>query len=189
MLESLSNMTALTVFLSIGAVGFLILVASLIFGELFEHFDFSHDFDHDLGHGGPGFFSMRGLAVFVTAFGGFGGLATYRGYDVLPSSFFGFGGGFILAGVVYLFARFLYGQQASSTISATDLLGKTAQVSVSIPENGLGQVRCLIGESIVDKTAQSKDGKAIPLSSVVRIDDIVGESVIVSPLSNAAKID
>ena len=80
-----------------------------------------------------------------------------------------------------LFARFLYGQQASSAIVSSDLVGLTAQVSVAIPENGVGQVRCLIGESMVDKIAQSKDGHAIAFNSVVKIDALVGESVIVSP--------
>jgi hypothetical protein len=118
--------------------------------------------------------------VFITAFGGFGAIGIYRGYGVFPSSMFGFAGGLVLATLVFFFARFLYGQQASSAIVSTDLIGRTAQVSVAIPENGVGQVRCLIGESMVDKIAQSRDGHAIAFNSVVKIDELVGESVIVS---------
>jgi hypothetical protein len=185
MLDSLSSVSALSIFLGIAAVGFLFLLISLIFGEIFDHFDIGQGMDHDLGHGGPGFLSSRGIAVFITAFGGFGAIGIYRGYGVFPSSLFGFAGGLVLATLVFLFARFLYGQQASSAIVSSDLIGLTAQVSVAIPENGVGQVRCLIGESMVDKIAQSKDGHAIASNSVVKIDALVGESVIVTPASGS----
>jgi hypothetical protein len=188
MWEMLSHINALSVFLGIAAVGFLFLVVSLVFGELFDHFDFSHDLDHDLGHGGPGFFSTRVLSVFITAFGGFGAIGIYQGYSIFASSFFGFAGGLVLASVIYLFARFLFTQQASSTISSTDLVGRTAQVTVGIPAGGVGQVRCLIGESMVDKIARSKDGAAVPYNALVKIEEIVGESAIVSPVGSSQPV-
>ena len=172
--------------MAIGLVGFLFLLVSLLFGEVFEHFDFGH-VDHDID-GGPTFFSVRGIAVFITAFGAFGAIATNLGYTALPSSAFGFAGGLVLATIVYFFARFLYGQQASSTISSSDLVGRTAQVSVAIPANGVGQIRCLIGESMVDKIAQTRDGSAITHNALVTIEEIVGEFVIVSP-AGAPKIE
>jgi hypothetical protein len=185
MWEPLSNISPLSVFLGIAAVGFLFLLISLVFGEIFDHFDLGHGIDHDLGHGGPGFLSTRGIAVFITAFGGFGAIGIYSGYGVAPSSFAGFVGGLVMATLVFSFARFLYGQQASSAVITADLVGRTAQVSVAIPENGIGQVRCLIGESIVDKIARSNDGQAIGFSAVVKIDEIMGEAVIVSPASGS----
>src|SRR5262249_41174782 len=178
----LSHITALTVFLAITAIGFLFLLISLVMGGLFDHGDFGHD--HDLGHGGPGFLITRVLSVFITSFGGFGAIGIYNGYGLFLSSFFGFTGGMILAGMIYFFARFLYSQQASSTISVADLVGRTAQVSVSIPPNGVGQIRCLVGESMLDKIARSKDGNPIPFNSLVKIEEIVGESVVVSPAGN-----
>jgi membrane protein implicated in regulation of membrane protease activity len=188
MWESLSHINAIAVFLGIAAVGFLFLLVSLIFGEIFDHADFGHDFDHDFDHGGPGFFSAKGIAVFITAFGGFGAIGTYRGYGALTSSFFGFTGGVIMAVLVYFFAKFLYGQQASSTTTSTDLVGRTAQVSVAIPAGGMGQVRCLVGESMVDKIAQSRDGSAISLNALVKIEEIVGESAIVRPMVSAQPV-
>ncbi len=183
------SFSALTVFLAIAAVGFVFLLISLVFGGLLEHFEFGHDLGHDLGHGGPGFFSVRGIAVFVTAFGGVGAIGTYRGYGVFASSGFGFISGIAVATVVYVFARFLYGQQATSTTTSADLVGRTAQVSVGIPENGVGQVRCLVGEIMVDKIARSRAGSAIAYSSLVKIEEIVGESVIVSPATNSPPAD
>lgn len=183
MWEFLVSIGALSVFLGIAGIGFLFLLVSLVFGEIFDHLDFGgdHDFDHDLDHG-PGFFSARIMSVFITAFGGFGAIAIYKGYDVFASSFFGFAGGVVLASTIYGFARFLYSQQASSTVVSGDLVGRTAQVSVSIPDQGAGQVRCLIGETVVDKIARSRDGRAISYNSLVKIEDIAGESVIVTPV-------
>ena len=187
MWESLSHISALGVFLAIASIGFVFLVISLLFGEVFDHFGFDHDLGHDLGHGGPGFFSVQGIAVFVTTFGAVGAIGVYLGYSVFPSSGFGFISGIILATLVYFFASFLYGQQASSTTTAAELVGRTAQVSVGIPDNGVGQVRCLVGETMVDKIARSRNGNAIVLNSVVRIEEIAGESVIVSPITNTEK--
>ena len=189
MWESLSHISALGVFLAIASLGFLFLLISLVFGEIFEHFEFAHDIGHDIGHGGPGFFSARGLAVFITAFGGVGAIATYLGYGVFPSSGFGFISGVVLATLVYFFASFLYGQQASSTTTAAELVGRSAQVSVGIPANGVGQVRCLVGETMVDKLARSRDGNPIAHNSVVKIEEIVGESVIVTPVAYSQTAD
>ena len=185
MWESLSHISALGVFLAVASLGFLFLIVSLVFGEIFEHFEFSEGVESDLGDDGPGFFSVRSLAVFVTAFGGVGAIGTYLGYGVFASSGFGLISGVLLGTLVYIFARFLYGQQASSMTTSAELVGRTAEVSVGIPENGVGQVRCLIGETMVDKIARSSDGSAIAHKSVVRIEEVVGESVIVSPISES----
>lgn len=188
MSELLSQISAVSVFLGIAAVGFLFLLVSLVFGGIFDHFEFGHGFDHDLSHGGPGFFSTRVLSVFITAFGGFGAIGVYNGYGILASSFFGFAGGIVLASVIFFFARFLYAQQASSGTSEADLVGRTAEVTVSIPGGGVGQVRCLVGESMVDKIARTRDGTAIPYHSLVKIEEIIGESAIVSPIDGAKPV-
>ena len=189
MWESLTQISALGVFLAIASIGFVFLVISLLFGEVFDHFEFVHDLGADLGHGGPGFFSVQGIAVFITTFGAVGAIGTYLGYGVLSSSGFGFASGIVLAALVYFFASFLYAQQASSTITSAELVGRTAQVSVAIPDNGVGQVRCLIGETMVDKIARSRSGGAIAHNSVVRIEELAGESVIVSPINSPQKTE
>jgi hypothetical protein len=181
MWEWVSQSGAVAMFLGIGAIGFLFLLASFVFGEFLHGFDLGGDSDHDIGHDGPGIFSTRVLSVFLTTFGGVGAISVAQGYGVFVSALFGLGGGVALGYAVYQFARFLYAQQASSMVSSTDLVGQTAQVIVSIPKDGVGQVRCVIGESMVEKVARSKDGSPIPLNSTVLIEEAVGESVIVSP--------
>jgi membrane protein implicated in regulation of membrane protease activity len=178
--EFLQTLSAFAVFLSIAAFGFLFLLVSLLFGEVFEHFSFEHEIDHDMG--GPSFLSPRILSVFITAFGGAGAIATYYGLSTLPASGIGFFTGGAFASLIYMFARFLYSQQASTEVKATDVLGQTARVVVGIPKDGLGQVRCRVGEELVDKIARSSDGTPIPENTPVTVEQVLGEMLIVNRL-------
>lgn len=173
-----TNLT-FTVFVAIGAIGFLFLLVSLVIGELFDHAgDFFHGdgFDH-----GPSFFSSRVLSVLVTAFGGTGAIATQMGLGIVSSSIIGSLSGVFFAGLIFGFARFLYSQQSSSDVKRGDLLGRTAEVIVTIPSGGLGQVRCLVGETLVDRIAQAADGSSIPVHSIVTIESDTGQTLVVRP--------
>jgi hypothetical protein len=177
-MDFLPPLSAFSVFLAIAAVGFLFLVIALVFGGIFDFFE--HDADVDMG--GPGIFSTRVIAVFVTAFGGFGAIATRSGATPLTASLVGLAGGVVFGGAILAFARFLFSQQASSDGGTADLVGQSARVIVAIPANGVGQIRCRIGEELVDKVAQSRDGTAIAEHASVRVDTVLGETVIVTKL-------
>ena len=174
------SLSAFAIFLAIAAVGFLFLIVSLMFGEIFGHGDIgAHGGDvHGDSHG-VGFLNLRVLSVFVTAFGGFGAIGVHLGYRTEISTAIGLVGGFVFGGIIYLFASFLYGQQASSGVGVGELVGRTGQISVAIPAGGLGQVRCALGESVVEKLARTVDGGAIPANTSVKIESIVGETVLV----------
>jgi membrane protein implicated in regulation of membrane protease activity len=174
----LTQVSQFTVFLGISAIGFVFLIVSLVFGEMFDHLDTS--FDHDLSHGGPGFLSTRVLSVFITAFGGFGAVATYYGLGTLGASGVGFLSGLFFGGLIYAFATFLYSQQASSGVRTQDLVGHSARVVVPIPAGGVGQVRCQLGEELVDKIARVRDGSAVPDNAAVTIVEVLGDTVIVT---------
>jgi len=166
--------SALTVFLAIAALGFVFLIITLIFGEVFEFFDHDIDMDH-----GPGFLSTRVIAVFITAFGAFGAIAMSNGYSTGVATGVGVGSGVVFAGLITMFGKFLYGQQASSDVTANDLVGRPGRVTVGIPASGVGQIRCRVGEELIDKIAQSSDGVAIPENTAVVIAEVLGETVIV----------
>ena len=178
-----AGLTAFAVFLGIASIGFLILVVSFLSGELFEHGDLAgHDADfHGDVHGGAGvsIFSTRILSVFVTAFGGFGAIGIHLGHSIEVSTALGVAGGLVFGTIIYLFASFLFSQQASSEVRVSDLMGSTAQVSVAIPKAGLGQVRCTMGESVVEKIARSHDSEPIAINTLVKIEAVVGETVVV----------
>jgi membrane protein implicated in regulation of membrane protease activity len=173
----LADTSAFVTFLAIAAFGFVFLVFSSIMGDLFDHGDFSHEAD---GHGGgPSLLSSRILSVFVTAFGSFGAIGIHLGYGVGVSTAMGFGGGVLFAGAIYIFASFLYSQQATSHVRTGDLVGHSAQVSVAIPKGGMGQVRCTLGDTVVEKVARAANNEEIPVNTLVRINVIVGEVVLV----------
>jgi len=179
MSEWLSHLSAFAVFLSIAGIGFLFLVISLIFGEVSDVFHFDTDFDHSLDHAGLSFFSPRVLSVFVTAFGGIGAIAVNNGWSTGAASAAGVGGGVVIASLILWFARFLYGQQASSDVVTRELVGQTGRVVVGIPAGGVGQIRLQVGEAMVDKIASAKDGEPIPENAVARVEEVVGETVVV----------
>ena len=179
----LARFSAFGVFLGIASIGFLFLVVSFLFGEFFGHGDLAGhdaDFHGDLHNGGGiSIFSGRILSVFVTAFGGFGAIGIHLGYSTEVSTALGVAGGLVFGAIIYLFASFLFSQQASSEIRTSDLAGSTAHVSVAIPKGGVGQVRCTLGESVVEKIARSRDGEQIPINALVKIEAVVGETVVV----------
>lgn len=174
-MELLPELSAFTVFLAVCAVGFLFLVLGLAFGGIFDFLETDHDFDT----GGPGFFSSRVMAVFVTAFGGFGAVATYYGLSPVPASIVGFGSGLVFGGAIYALARALYNQQASTDVSAGDLVGAVGRVVVAIPAGGVGQVRVRLGEELMDKIASTHDGLAMAEHTSVQIAEVRGETVVV----------
>src|ERR1700741_327278 len=131
--------SAFSIFLAIAAAGFVFLIVSFLFGELFGHGDLvGHDADVHGDAQGVSFFSTRVLSVFVTAFGGFGAIGIHLGYGIEVATAIGLVGGIVFGALIYLFASFLYSQQASSDIRVGDLVGRTAQVSVAIPAGGVG---------------------------------------------------
>jgi membrane protein implicated in regulation of membrane protease activity len=173
------DMTAMTVFLAIAAIGFIFLLLSLVFGELFDHLDLGGGVDHDLDHGGPGIFSTRILSVFVTCFGAFGAIATQYGMTPAPAAAVGLVGGVVFGGILWGFARFLWAQQASSDVATTDLVGRHGRVVVAIPAGGVGQVRIQLGEQLIDKIARCEDGSAVADNAPVAVESVLGETVVV----------
>jgi hypothetical protein len=151
-------------------------------GDIFDSLGVDTGLDGTDGHG---LLDSRVISVFVTAFGGFGAIGIQMGLSIVASSLLGLAGGVVLGGVVSFFARFLYRQQSSSSVSTGQLVGRTAQVIVSIAPGSLGQISCRIGEERVEKLARSKDNREIKTGAIVRVDEIAGDSVIVSPYTEA----
>jgi hypothetical protein len=179
--DFLSSVTPLMVFLAIAAIGFVFLVISMVVGDLFDNIGV--DTSGLDGTDGHGFLDSRAISVFVSSFGGFGAIGIQMGLSIVASSILGLGGGIVLGGLVTMFARFLYRQQASTSVAATQMVGRTAQVIVGIAPGSVGQVSCRIGEERVEKMARSKDNKEIKAGSMVKVEEIAGDSLIVSPFT------
>lgn len=178
-MDFLTSINLITLFAIIGGVGFVFLLASLILGDIFEMFGG----EADLGGEGTdfGLFDSRVIAVFITAFGGFGTIAAWSGYGAVASSLAGLLGGLVFGGVVSAFGRFLVGQQASSTVTDDALIGKTAQVTVAIKPGSVGQITARVGDERVERLARASADAEIAAGSLVTIKSIAGDSVIVAP--------
>ena len=170
------EITLLTIFLIIGGIGFLFLLASLVIGDIFEAvgFDLNLDASSDFG-----VFDSRVIAVFLTAFGLFGAIGAALGWNALGSSIFGLLGGFIFGAVIFYFGKFLYSQQSTSSVSPEELIGRTAQVIVGIKPNQVGQISCLVGEERVEKLARAASGEEIKAGQTVRIESVGSDAVLV----------
>lgn len=181
--EFLANVTPLAVFLVIAAIGFVFLLLSLVVGDIFDSFGFETGLDG--GADGHALLDSRVISVFVTAFGGFGAIGIQMGLSIFASSLLGLAGGIVLGGVVSLFGRFLYKQQSSSSVTTAQLVGRPAQVIVSIAPGSMGQVSCRIGEERVEKLARARDNREIKAGVTVRVDEVTGDSLIVSPYDSS----
>ena len=178
-MEFITNLNLLVLFAIIGGVGFVFLLMSLVVGDVFDAVGFDLDGG---GHGTDfGLLDSRVIAVFLTAFGGFGVIAAQNGFGAVGSSIAGLLGGIVFAGVVSVFGRFLIGQQASSSVSDQTLLGRSAQVTVGIKPGAVGQITAKIGDERVERIARAKDGAEIPTGSIVKVESVIGDAVIVVP--------
>lgn len=176
------------VFLIIAIVGALFLFISAFSGgdhDGGDH-DFDGDHDHDMGHDGdsdgdvgPSPFSMRIIAIFLTSFGSCGAIARFYNLSYMLSSGTGVVGGLFIAFLAFQLLKFFYHQQASSTISTSDMLGAVAEVKIEIPSSGLGQVSLIVKNQRVYYPARTSDGTKIPVGSSVKIIECPGDSVIV----------
>lgn len=169
------------IYAAIGGFGLLFLLFMLFAGDIAAG---DHDVDHGLDHapdfGGPSFFSARIMAAFTTAFGVGGVVARYYELSHPLASGVGVISGVVMATLVYQFARILYAQQASSEIQMAGLVGRTAEVTIAIPQNGVGQVTLAARGERSTHIARSADGEAIPAGAEVLIEAMRGDSLVVA---------
>lgn len=177
------------IYAAIGAFGFLFLLAMLFVGEIFggDHDLGDHGVEmHDGDAGGPSLFSARIMASFITAFGVGGAVGRYYGFGHPAASGVGMAAGVVMAGIVYQFAKILYSQQASSEVRMAGLVGRSAEVTVAIPKQGVGQVALTYGGERTEHIARSADGGALPRGADVTIMGLRGDSVVVERAASRA---
>jgi membrane protein implicated in regulation of membrane protease activity len=172
------NQTPVLIYAAIGAFGLLFLLGMLFVGDFAGH-DLDHGADHDADLGGPGFFSARIMAGFITAFGVGGVVGRYYQLSHPAASGVGVLSGIVMSALIYQFARMLYAQQASSEIRMASLVGRSAEVTVGIPRDGVGQVTLTAGGERSSHIARSADGDAIAAGTDVVVEELRGESLVV----------
>ena len=170
------------IYAALGGAGLLLLLVMLIASGIGDHDVPIHEGGLDHGdldaHGGPSPLGTRVVAAFVTFFGVGGIVGQYVGWGHPASSALGIGLGVVAGAIVHRFAVLLYGQQADSHLTMNDLVKRMAQVTIAIPENGVGEVSLTVGAEQTAQLARSTDGTAIPSGEVVII-AIRGSQVLV----------
>lgn len=145
-------------------------------------FHVDHDVSFDHGSVGVSPLSPITIASFVTSFGGLGLIGTQL--LLIPDSislvFATAGAGLIAAGMFLFYSRVLVAGEGSSAVRTVDISGKTAEVIIPIPKNGLGQVAFIARGTRATRSARSADGKAVPRGTLVTIQAVTGNTVIVS---------
>ncbi len=166
------------VFATIFGVGFMALIFSMLFGH-----DTDIDVDPgdiDAGISGPSIFSVKMIAMLMIGFGAAGfGFRTTTDYSMFQSSMAGIGGAAIMGLIGYLIIRAFYASQETSTITAADLIGHTANIIDAIGEGANGQISCIIRGREITFLASAEDGSLITKGTQVTIVSKTGNIVTV----------
>jgi|SRR3989344_1431551 len=172
----------------------LILFASMVFLIVGAFLGDHHvDVGGDVGHGDAGFggdthhgvttselFNFRNLALLAAGYSATSIIARNANFGELATNVSGIGGALVMVAFgVWLF-RIIRRQESNSITSNTDLVGKTAFVTISIPEQGYGEItlRNALGAS-TSLTAKST-GRAIRTGSEVSITAVSGNIATVN---------
>jgi hypothetical protein len=130
-------------------------------------------------------FSPSVIASFVTAFGGFGIIfhqirATRPPYISAPLAALC---AFLTASALVWFLRKLFSHtQSSSESQVATLVGVTATVIGTIPENGVGEIAYVQGGTRYTAPARVESGTAMPNGRLVKITRVVASQFYVQPV-------
>src|SRR6185369_4920662 len=120
------------------------------------------------------------IALFVTTFGGISLLLKKFGYPPLVQLPVGMLSGLIVGGAVsYAFFRIMQATQASSHARAGEEIGLEAEVTVPIPNDGLGEIAYVVRGTRFTNPARTLDGKELPAHVMVKIVKQAGNTYIV----------
>ena len=163
------------VFLVIGAIGLVLLLVSLVLGDLLEGVFESLDFDTG------GYISGPALGAFLASFG-FGAAVIHYNTDwnAGASALGGIGVGLVIGGVVAIVTRALMRIPTDATPRAIDLTGATGTVVTRIPEGGFGEIT-LVHAGQFMKLAARADGSLREGTPVVVVSVLSSTSVVVAP--------
>ena len=163
------------VFLVIGGIGLVLLLGSLILGDLLDGVLDSLDFD------AGGYISGPALGAFLASFG-FGAAVIHYNTDwnAGASALGGVVVGVVVGGIVAVVTRALMKLPTDATPRAADLAGSSGTVVTRIPEGGFGEIT-LVHAGQFMKLAARADGSLREGTPVVVVSVLSSTSVVVAP--------
>lgn len=167
--------------LAVLGVGYIVVATAL------GHFGGDSGHDAAAGHhdGTPDFhfpfFSPLALATLFASFGGYG-LAALFGLRVNAGASVAIAGPAAVAtayGVTYLAHRIVATSRGSSQIRLNQIVGASGEVTVPIPEDGVGEATVMVGAERFSAPARDGHGKSIPRGSAVTVLRMAGTTMVV----------
>lgn len=179
-------------FLGLGFALLSALLAGVFTGHVGAHIDHVPHMDgggalegsHSAGNVHYSPLSPVTIAMFISTFGGVGILLKKAGLPLfvhLPAAAVS---GVVVGGLVsFLFYRVMVATQGSSHARANEAIGVSAEVTVPIPHQGLGEVAYVLRGSRYTNPAKTADDKELPAGATVKIVKQVGTTFIVQKAS------
>jgi hypothetical protein len=170
----------MTGFIAIGGVGLLVVLASLILGEVLDGVFEALNFDT-----GSGLFSAPVIGSFLAAFGFGAALVMYAaGTGAAIGALGGLGSGVGVGAVTMALTRFFMNMPTDEPVRILDLVGQRATVVTPIPEAGLGEVTLVFRGQMLKLNARAEGpvpaGRSVVVSAVTS-----PSSVLVRPADPA----
>ena len=151
----------MTIFFVVGIVGLVLLLATLLLGDLFDSIFDSLEID------AGGFISGPAIGAFLASFG-FGAalIAGNSDWSTGASAVGGLGIGAVIGAIVGAVTRTLMHMPTDATPRAADLVGVRGTVVTRIPADGMGEIT-LVQTGQLMKLAARADGTLSEGTSVV----------------------
>jgi membrane protein implicated in regulation of membrane protease activity len=159
-------------YFAIMSIGVVLLLGSLVLGELLDVFDFGD---------GAGPLSGPVLGVGLTAFGATGLLTNMADWPTLLGAITSAVSALGFGAIGWWMMAVIHRQTGSTSTSLSTQVGRIGEVTTRISADGIGEVRLTRSDSTSHVLARSRDGLDIPTGTVVRVVQVLGNSVIVEP--------
>lgn len=163
----------MTVFWIVGIVGTLVLVVSLVFGDLLDGV-------LDVLDAANGILSTTVLGGFAAAFGFTGALADSLGAPTAVAALAGVAAGVVAAWFAIKLTGALQRSESGLPLTGDDLVGVDAVVITRIPANGYGEVRLAVAGNTLKLNARA-DLPLEPGSTVYVTESLSSSAVHVTP--------
>ena len=164
----------MTVFVVVGAVGVLLVLIALIFGDILD------GMLPDVGFGDSGgVFSTEVVGAFLGAFGLAGALVFDASGSTPAASAAAVGAGAVAGVATFFFSRALVRMPTDPTPRTRDLVGSIGTVVTRIPASGLGEISVVFHGQRMKLSARS-DTALSAGTSVVVVDVVSPTSVVVT---------
>ena len=171
----------------LGGILFFIMMLLMMVGDVLGGVTDAIGLDIDAGGGAFEILSVQGLSVAIMMFGltGMFGLSA-TGSDVVAV----LAGGVGAAAGMYGMGKMMYGinqLQADGTINYNDAIGQRGQVYSRIKPNETGEIQVPVDGTLKTLLARAQDKSMLIASGeFIQVVDIIGSTMIVTPLEDAS---